>query len=180
MRGNHKAFRLLVSMAILISGATTPAVGLPETKLIRFEIQDQFDRPHTEREFNGRNVLFLCADRKGSQYQGQWLTALRDSLESRGHAESITVVEVADLRGVPFFIKGSVKKKFPKESTAWVLMDWKGSLAKAYDLEKGKCNIVLFDRSGGLMHKAAVEDLEVPVIEIILDQVEDVDRRKAQ
>jgi len=166
-------------MAILIGGATAPAVCFPETKLIAFEIQDQFDRLHTERELNGRNVLFLCADRKGSQYQGKWLTTLRDSLESRGHAESVTLVEVADLRGVPFFIKGSVKKKFPKESTAWVLMDWKGNLARAYDLEKNKCNIVLFDSSGGLLHKTAVEDLELPVLENILDQVEEVDRKEA-
>jgi hypothetical protein len=54
---------------------TAATERVPETTLIQFEIKDQFDRPHSERELQDRNVLLLCGDRKGSQYQGQWAAA---------------------------------------------------------------------------------------------------------
>jgi predicted transcriptional regulator len=151
---------------------TAATERVPETTLIQFEIKDQFDRPHSERELQDRHVLLLCGDRKGSQYQGQWAAALRDSLRSRGRLESTTLIEIADLRGVPFFVKGSVKKKFPRDEASWVLMDWKGRFATAYGFEKDKCNIVLFDHSGMLVHEKAVEDLSLAVLQEILHHAE--------
>jgi hypothetical protein len=169
---------MLVPLTLLLAGVTA-AERAPETMLIQFEIKDQFDRPHAERELQDRSVLVLCGDRKGSQYQSQWTTALRDSLRSRGYPESITLVEAADLRDVPFFVKGSVKQKFPREEAAWVLMDWKGRFAKAYDLQKDKCNIVLFDHSGVLVYETAVEDLSLPVLNEILEHAEAIERTAA-
>ena len=167
---NSRALQSLTALILLFAEATV-AEQDPETTLIPFEINDQFDRPHTEKDFQDRSVLVLCGDRKGSQFQGQWMSALRDSLRSFGFSDSIALVEAADLRGVPFFVKGSVKRKFPKQDAAWVLLDWKGQLAKSYGFQKDKCNIVLFDHSGMLTYKTAVEELSMPVLEEILDHV---------
>ena len=156
---------LLVQILPAVIAAQEQATQSPP---LQFEIKDQFDRLHTEREFDNQCVLLVCGDRKGSSYQGQWVAALRDSLQLSQPSDRIALVEAADLRGVPFFVKGSVKKKFPRDETAWVLMDWKGRLPKTYDFQKDKCNIALFDRSGMLIHKTAVEDLSVQVLDEIL------------
>ncbi|MFQ5499032.1 MAG: hypothetical protein ACE5FH_05120 [Candidatus Zixiibacteriota bacterium] len=62
----------------------------------------------------------------------------------------IKTVDYADTRGVPFFLKGMVRGKFPKEEESYILLDWKGKLAKAYDFEEKKCNILVFDVGGSL------------------------------
>ena len=160
----------LLLLLPLLTGSSAPQNAV-DGSLIQFELKDQFDRPHFDHELRGQNVLILCGDRKGSRYQGTWANALRDSLRSRNHLDSIEVVEVADVRGVPFFVKESVKSKFPKERDSWVLMDWKGLFAKAYDFQGDKCNIVLFDRSGARRYQVAVAELSLPVLEELLDHV---------
>ena len=51
-----------------------------------------------------------------------------------------------------------MKRKFPADKRQWVLMDWKGSLARAYGLEKNACNVLLFDAAGNLVHQHAGQE----------------------
>lgn len=57
------------------------------------------------------------------------------------------------MRGVPLFLKGYVRKKFPRDQEKWVLMDWKGRFAKAYAWTPQESNILIFDRGGALVHR---------------------------
>jgi hypothetical protein len=82
------------------------------------------------------------------------------------------VVEVADLRGVPFFMKGSVKKKFPADRSQWVLMDWKGELATTFEFESATCSILLFDWNGILRLHVAVQELDQDLLGQILDAID--------
>jgi hypothetical protein len=138
-------------------------LGAGASSMIDFEIADQFDRPHSAADMRGKVVLLVGSDRKGSRYQGAWVQALR--------AEAVPIVEVADLRGVPFFIKGSVKRKFPEDRSQWVLMDWKGTFAKSYGFERDACTILLFDRNGVLRSQDAVHELDEAVLERILQRI---------
>jgi predicted transcriptional regulator len=162
---------VLATLAILFTVSAGAGDGIPATALIEFEIKDQFDHAHTERELLGRTVLIFCSDKKGSRYQDRWKASLVDSLGSRGHLDDVTMVEIADLRGVPFFVKGSVKKKFPRDRTSRVLLDWKGRFAKSYQLRKDRCSIVLFDHSGTQIHTVSVTELSPPVLVEIMDHI---------
>jgi len=143
-----------------------------ESALIRFEIADQFDRVHADIDLRGGVLLVVGADRKGSQYQGGWMDALRTLAESRIATDEIQIIEVADLRGVPFFVKGSVKKKFPSDKRQWVLMDWKGVFARAYGFEPEKCNMLLFDRTDRLLYQVAAQEVDGAVLEEILGAID--------
>lgn len=152
-------FLAAVATAALFAGALAPSpCRAGESTLIGFEIADQFDRPHRDADFRGRLLLLVNSDRKGSRYQGAWVRELRALIAERGAAETVRLVEAADLRGVPFFVKGSVKRKFPSDERQWVLMDWKGRFAQAYDFEPDVCSVLLFDRGGELLHRAAGQD----------------------
>jgi predicted transcriptional regulator len=68
------------------------------------------------------------------------------------------------LRGVPFFVKGSVKKKFPREPENWVLLDWKGTFAKTYELEENVCNIFLLNRDGRVVRRTGQTDVDPEIV----------------
>jgi len=157
---------IAVAFVAVVPGASA---GDPESELISFEIKDQFDRAHSEKEFLGRPLLITCGDKNGSRYQSQWTPALRDSLQARGLLPELALVEIADLRGVPFFVKGKVKKNFPRDPSAWVLLDWDGRFAKPYAFEKEMCNILLFAPGGALVYATAVESVSQDEIVRILD-----------
>ena len=69
-------------------------------------------------------------------------------------------VGISDLRGVPSFLKGFVRGKFPKEKDNRVLMDWKGVFAKQYEWQKGACNILIFSAEGVLVHQTVVRRMD--------------------
>ena len=156
--------------SVLVSGAPSAATGADRT-LTPFRIQDQFDRVHTEDELASRAVLVLCGDRKGSRYQEQWGDRIRDLLRESDRLSTVLLLEVADLRGVPFFIKGSVKRKFPKEKSAWVLLDWKGHFAKAHSFQADRLNIALFDPAGVLVYQVGVQGMDERVFKMLSSRI---------
>jgi len=159
-----------LTFVTLLAAAGVPLVGAAST-LVSFEIQDQFDHLHTDAEFAGRPLVLFGSDRKGSAFSGRWVEAVREALTTAGHAETIQLVEAADLRGVPFFVKGSVKKKFPREPAAWVLLDWRGHLARSYGFTRDVCSILLFDPDGRLTYRVAVTELDEEVLSELLSKV---------
>lgn len=136
--------------------------------MISFELKDQFDHPHTEKELSGHIVILIGSDKGGSQYNPLWGKAIHDSLVNNDGFKRLKFLAVADLRGVPFFLKGFVKGKFSKDEKRWVLMDWKGTIATSYQFEAGASNIIIFKRDGKLVHKTAVHDLEQETLGEIL------------
>jgi hypothetical protein len=100
------------------------------------------------------------------------MDALRTLAESRLETDDIQIVQVADLRGVPFFVKGFVKKKFPSDKHEWVLMDWKGVFARAYGFEPEKCNMLLFDRTDKLLFQVAAKEVDGTVLEEVLGAID--------
>ena len=82
---------------------------------------------------------------------------------------------VADLRGVPFFLKGFVRGKFPKERDQWVLLDWKGAFFTTYDLQSGVCNILLFSPAGHILQKYTVTEMDLGILNDILEIIHEHD-----
>ncbi|MDH3891647.1 MAG: YtfJ family protein [candidate division Zixibacteria bacterium] len=144
---------------ILVLLAPIAAIAADST-LIEFEIKDQFKNKHTHEELQDKVVLIVGHDRGGRKYKAPWAEALYDSLKPEVDSGRIMQVGYADTRGVPFFLKGWARRKVRKEEDTWMLLDWKGVLAKAYEFEKGKCNILVFDTQGVLRHHLAATEVQ--------------------
>lgn len=142
-----------------------------ETRLIDFEMQDQFDSTYNQNSFDGKVIILLGADRKGSQFTGQWGSTLADSLIARGQIDSVKFVALATLQGVPKIMKGMVKGMFPKEKQNWTLMDWDGAFANAYDFEPEKCNIVVFDVEKNVVAQMVVTEYDASSAHVIVDAI---------
>jgi hypothetical protein len=157
-------------LGILLLFPSGPALGQDST-LISFQIEDQFGVAHTEKEFLGQVVLVIGSNRGGSKYSRQWGPALRAGMDSLGFGDEVLSLPVANVSSVPGFMKGMVRKKFPKEKEKWALVDWKGLFAKSYGFQKGACNLLVFDREGRHAYQTHVRELEENRLRAILTRI---------
>ena len=156
---------LLISLAQGIS-AEEKAPAVP---LFDFAISDQFGRTHRHTDYVGKVLVVIGSDKDGSKFNGAWNSAIDDALKSHANYARVAYLPVADTRGVPFFIKPFVRRKFSKDKKEWVVLDWKGRFAKTYSYEPGSCNILVFDTTRRLVHRAHGTELNpVKVKEIAL------------
>jgi hypothetical protein len=124
-----------------------------------FELKDQFDQTYTHEDFLGQICILVGSDRKGSQYNERWSIAIHDSLSVHGLQDSVKFLALANLKGVPRLLRGFVKGKFPKEDSHPILLDWKGSFAEEYQFLPYVSNIILFSKSGHLVCRMEVLEL---------------------
>ncbi len=143
---------LVLTILGLVVGSSSHA---EEGGLLDFELEDQFKNVHRSSDIAGKIVLLIGSDRGGSQFNGTWGKAIHESLSNHPRYDQISHLAYADLRGVPFFVKGVVRGKFPQDPDRWVLMDWKGVIAKTYDFAPKSSNVLVFARDGALAHHAS-------------------------
>ena len=178
MRG--KIFAIISIAATLM----IPSRSLAEpAELIDFEFEDQFGDIHRRADVLGTVVLLIGSDKGGSSFNGLWGKAIHDSLNDHSRYEQISQLAYSDLRGVPFFLKGMIRSKFPENPDNWALMDWKGVLAKAYDFVPKASNTLVFASGGTLVHHASGREVEeravqeiVAVLRDLLDQTHQDER----
>lgn len=150
-----------------------PSAWAVESRLIDFEIQDQFKKKHRDEEYRGQIVVVIGSDRHGTKYNAKWGKAIADSLGEQ-RAGEVAWLAVADTRGAPFFLKGMIRGKFPKEKARWALTDWDGEFATAYDWVEKSSNILVFDQQGNLVardHGTSVEAQQVEAICAVLNEL---------
>jgi len=153
---------LLLASCVLVSLGQAPPGRAQETELIEFKIKDQFDRLYTDRRFRGSPLVLVWGDRYGSEFSGLWGNALRDSLATEVRSYRLQIVEVAHLKGVPFFIKGKIKGSFPSDRDDWLLTDWGGAINAAYHCAPDSCNLLIFDAKGKLAQHQTVGAITEP------------------
>ncbi len=159
------------SLALLLLMSLAPGISAeeraPALDLIDFAIKDQFGRVHRHSDYSQRVLVVIGSDAEGSKFNGAWNSSIDDSLEDHPGYASVAYLPVADTRGVPFFIKPFVRRKFPKDKKQWVLLDWNGRFAKTYGYEVGSCNILVFDMERRLAHRSHGTQLDPIKVEAI-------------
>ena len=80
-------------------------------------------------------------------------------------------MSVAKVTGVPFFLKGTVRGKFPKDEDGWLLLDWKGQFHKSYGLAPETCNALVFDATGRLVHRASGQEPGAGAVDAVVQSL---------
>jgi len=150
-----------------VPGFVTP-VSAQQSALVSFEMKDQFDHVHRQSDYADRILIVIGSDRSGSEFHDDWETALRDSLAADSSHVEIAFLSVAEVRGVPFFLKGTVKGKFSREADEWILLDWGGLLAETYGFEPKSTNILVFATDGTLVSHVHGRELDFSKLSVIL------------
>lgn len=141
---------LLTALSLVLISPTQAE----QMHLLDFEIRDQFNNVHRRSDVQGVIVLLIGSDRDGSQFNEAWGEAIHNSLSDHRQYARVSVLAYADLRGVPLFLRAYVRRKFPQEADNYVLMDWKGIIANAYNFAPKSSNVLVFAPSGALVHHA--------------------------
>ena len=172
-----------VGIVFLVACVMSSLVQAEDINLEPFSIPDQFDVIHTADEVRDSVVIFLRTDRKSFKYNPEWVEAINAELIEVPGVADVMFVYLAHMKGVPGFLRGMIKKKFPQDRSIWMLLDWKGDFEASYGFTKGAVNVLIFNRQGVLVYRDAVTEVEpsqlhqmVPAVRTALgEQSESVD-----
>jgi hypothetical protein len=137
-----KQFILFLGLLILFVGAATGEQSLINTKAPEFAVYDQYGRQYSLQSFSGRPLVLLASGKDGEEQNHRWVASIQ-----KKYGKSIRILGVADVRTVPFFLKGKIRNDFKKDPNS-ILLDWEGVIFTAYRLTKGVPNVVLIDSGG--------------------------------
>ena len=154
-----KSLSFLLTLLIVSPVFAEAADADTVTGLVAFEIKDQFDELHSAQDFEGRGLLIIAADSAGSGFTSQWSQELAASIAKHGLDERIDVVGMANLQGVPSFVRKRVRRSFSTDPQDRTLLDWKGLFAESYGFEDRHCNMLLFGENGELLFQGAGREL---------------------
>jgi hypothetical protein len=144
---------LTVLLAVWTAMASSVTVGSAAPD---FSINDQYDHPIQLSSYRGKSVLIIYGDRKGSDYMSAWVQAVRPEIKAAG----VKIIQAANLKAVPGFMQGFVKRKFLGKTangqpSAPVILDWNGQIASAYGFRDSVTNVYLIDGRGILRCSAS-------------------------
>lgn len=124
------------------NGASKEAPKIPQ----RIELGDQYDAIHLV-SFPATNVIFLTiADRKGSEQIAGWISALKGRPQM-----PVDIRGLADVGGVPGFLRGRIRKRFQETIQYPVMMDWSGKVCAQFNYVPDQANVFIIDRNGSLV-----------------------------
>jgi hypothetical protein len=166
-----RALRFTTPCLLFTLWVWAAAPAAKETRLIDFEIQDQFHRVHRTTDYVGRVLVVVGSGKGGREFNTPWGHAIHDSLSAELERADVVFIPVADVRGVPFFLKGRVRRKFPRENRKWALVDWKGRFAQAYDWNPKACNVLVFGRDGSLVYQMYGRELESKKLQAVINSI---------
>lgn len=114
------------------------------------ELRDQYDVPQ-RLAFPATNVVILTiADKKGSEQIEGWVAALKAHYAGR-----VELRGLAEVGGVPGFLRGRVRKKFQETRTYPVMMDWTGKVCAQFGYQPGLAHVLVIARDGNIHARVA-------------------------
>ena len=141
-------------------------------KLINFELKDQFDELHKKSDYVGKIIIIVGSDRKGTEFNSQWVEPLLDSLRINKLDSVVSFISVANLGSVPFFMQSIVQGFFPEDSTNRIIMDWDDLFADEYNFKEDHCNLLIFNFDSNLVFNYAVQDFNQQIFGKLLIKIE--------
>jgi len=158
-----KGFILVVLMISAIAGA---GQSLINSKAPDFSLPDQHNKMVNLRELAGKPMILLASDKEGTKQNAGWRKAIAERYKDR-----ILIQGVADVRKVPFFLKGSYKKDFQKDPDS-IILDWEGTIFRSYGFKDNVANIVLIDKEAIVRycHAGSAEQSEIEELYRAIDR----------
>ena len=153
------SIQTIAVMTTTLLAAGTGVAGVDESLATnapaRIELHDQYDAPQIL-SFPTTNITVLTiADRKGSEQVDGWIAVLKPRYAGR-----IELRGLADVRGVPWFLRGKIGKRFQEARQYPVMMDWSGKVCAQLGYQQGLANILILDHRGNVLGRFTGDAVE--------------------
>ena len=140
-------FCLLVG-CVAFAAEPDPLIAANPFEVQEFKLNDQFKKPHDQTFPKNKVSIFALADRKGSKQLEDWIAPFYER-----YTDQVDICGIANLKGVPGFMKPVLRKLFRNGLDYPVMMDWSGEVCKALSYDAGKANILIVCPMGGIRHR---------------------------
>jgi hypothetical protein len=143
---------LAITVLVLLPFCIAPVQADPSEGALPFpiELRDQHDLPR-RLAFPRTNITVLTiADRKGAEQVDGWI----DALKAR-YSDRISLYGIADVRGAPSFLRGTIRRKFQAARPHPIMLDWSGEVCARLKYERDVANLLVFDRNGAILGRFA-------------------------
>ena len=150
---------LLFTVSVMVS------LAAPEEKKVltrgdpapEFALKDADDKEYGLKLLLGEDkdkakvIILIMGNRKVRKQNDKWAIELD---KVYGKKKEVTILMIADLRGLPFFVTEGMVKWGVKRGKIPVpiLLDWGGKVSKLYKTQKGKPDLFVIDSEGKISH----------------------------
>ena len=149
---------------LLVLICMTVRVQAAQPELVDFSLEDHDRTLYTRATWSGRPLVLFLADKKGSAHdKGYVWSAPIIAFLRTGTEDRLVFASVADLRGTPRLARGVVRGMFESkmgDPVGLTLLDWQGTLFRAYDLEAGAFHLLVFDSGHRLVYRTALSGFD--------------------
>lgn len=146
-RGQASLHTLILLLTLLaLNRPGTCLAKDPPLRLESFTLSDQFGTNHSVRFPSSQPTILLVGDRAGAPQLEPWISEIKRCLGSQ-----VAMTGVADVTGVPGFLRGMIRSRFRERYTHPILLDFSGSVSRSLPLEKSQANIFVIEPSGAVL-----------------------------
>lgn len=143
---------LLIALHGLADQGQALKLGEPVPSFVLKDADDnEYSLDKLIKDENKKVVILIIGDRTTRESGNKWGIELH---KIYGNQKDITILMIADLRGLPFFateavVKWGVKReKLPIK----ILLDWDGKVSQSYKTKRGESNIFVINKDKKLVH----------------------------
>jgi len=152
---------ILMSLAVIFVPSTANSEEGERLKIgtqaPKFTLKDADDKEHSldpilnKDKASAKVIILVMGDRSVREPNDKWAIEL-DKIY--GKKKEVTVLMIADLRGLPFFAtEGMVKWGVKREKIpATILLDWGGKVNKLYKAQRGKPNLFVIGYDSKILY----------------------------
>lgn len=157
---------LLVCLASLaVPHVLTAAEAAKKTELQTFELPDQFGDNHRYEFPRKRPLIILIGDRKGSEEVDAWIAPLK-----KHFASSADITGIADMRGVPRFLRDRITAAIKKNRPVPVMLDYDGIVTDRLPCVRKVANVFVVGPQGDLVGtvSGAFDDQRIEALQKVM------------
>ena len=160
-------FCLLVG-CVAFAAEPDPLIDANPFEVQEFKLNDQFKKPHDQTFPKNKVSIFALADRKGSKQLEDWIAPFYER-----YTDQVDICGIANLKGVPGFMKPVLRKLFRKGVDYPVMMDWSGEVCEAFSYQPGVADIFILTKGGVLSYRTsgAVSEEKLTACYVIVDRL---------
>ena len=149
MRKKHILFTIaLLSLFTGIWSATGQAVNEVSPVATGFSLMDQYGKSYQIAYPNEKICVLVFADKWGSTQVEGWVRPLYETYQ-----DAILIHGVAQLEGVPRWLRSTLVGIFKRMIKFSVMMDWTGEVSRDYEYPGGNAFVVIVDKQGNIRHR---------------------------
>ena len=139
--------RTVVLILVLIAVFLVPALAQPALQVGQrapsFDLKDQFDKSWSLSGLDGTVTVLIAADSDSGRAMGPWVDALKAK-----YAGKIQTLGLLDLHTVPGIGRGIARSRIRKETKDPLMLDFNGSIGRAYGVSSKVPTVVVIDKTG--------------------------------